>query len=176
MVNGTRYARWVEARTSLADFLRDEIGLSGTHLGCEHGVCGACSVLFDGRSIRACLILAAQAQGHGIVTIEGLSHDPLARRLAEEMSTHHGLQCGFCTPGVMVTAVEYLRSAPKGGEEDVRDALSGNICRCTGYQGIVTSVLAVAEEGGQETALPTSSQGGSLREGSSAQPGVGSEP
>jgi aerobic carbon-monoxide dehydrogenase small subunit len=141
-VNGVQHTRRVDSRLSLADFLRDELSLTGTHLGCEQGVCGVCSVLLDGRNVRACLLLAVQAQGHEVVTIEGLRDAPDARRLADAMGANHALQCGFCTPGFMVAAVDYLRSGRCGDEDEVRDALSGNICRCTGYQGIVAAVLA----------------------------------
>ncbi|WP_020497947.1 (2Fe-2S)-binding protein [Sciscionella marina] len=147
MVNGTRFRRTVAGRLSLADFLREELRLTGTHLGCEHGVCGACSVLVDGRSVRACLMLAAQADGREVTTVEGLGAE--ARPLRECLARRHGLQCGFCTPGFLITATELLQDNESGKpltEDGVREALSGNICRCTGYQGIVEAVLEVGND------------------------------
>jgi carbon-monoxide dehydrogenase small subunit len=141
-VNGAIVDRRVDPRMSLGDLLRDELGLTGTHLGCEHGVCGACTVLLDGRSARACLVLAAQADGHEVTTVEGLSGEPIDR-LRAAFSEHHALQCGFCTPGFLIASVELLGEGVTG-EEQVREALSGNVCRCTGYQGIVTAVLQAA--------------------------------
>ncbi|EKT77315.1 2Fe-2S-binding domain-containing protein [Rhodococcus opacus M213] len=146
-VNGRRFERTVPARLMLADFLRDELGLTGTHLGCEHGVCGACSVLIDGRSARACLSLAVQADGHQVTTVEGLDEFEEAGRLRRCFSEQRGLQCGFCTPGLLVTSVELLRDPDLEKpltEGVVREAISGNICRCTGYQGIVDAVLDAA--------------------------------
>ena len=148
-VNGVPVQAQVPPRLTLADFLRDVLGLTGTHLGCEHGVCGACSVLVDGRSARACLLLAAQVDGADVVTVEGLERHETAERLRKALTHHHGLQCGFCTPGIVVTATELLEdaSSPKPlTEESVREALSGNVCRCTGYQGIVRAVLEAAEQ------------------------------
>ncbi len=147
-VNGREFRRSVPPRLTLADFLRDELGLTGTHLGCEHGVCGACTVFIGGRSARACLTLAVQADGLRVDTVEGLDQFEETARLRRALSERHGLQCGFCTPGFLVTAVELLRDtdAEKPLTEDaVREALSGNICRCTGYQGIVQAVLDAAE-------------------------------
>ncbi|MDT5107975.1 MAG: aerobic carbon-monoxide dehydrogenase small subunit [Mycobacterium sp.] len=147
-VNGREFRRSVPPRLTLADFLRDELGLTGTHLGCEHGVCGACSVFIDGRSARACLTLAAQVEGLRVDTVEGLDQFEEAPRLRRALSENSGLQCGFCTPGVLITAVELLRDTDTEKpltEEVVREALSGNICRCTGYQGIVQAVLDAAE-------------------------------
>ena len=146
-VNGHLVARSVPPRLTLADFLRDELGLTGTHLGCEHGVCGACSVFVDGRSARACLTLAVQADGSRVDTVEGLDEYEETARLRQAFSDRGGLQCGFCTPGFLVTAVELLRDTDAEKpltEESVREALSGNICRCTGYQGIVQAVLDAA--------------------------------
>jgi aerobic carbon-monoxide dehydrogenase small subunit len=145
-VNGVVREEEVEVRLTLADFLRHKLGLTGTHLGCEHGVCGACTVLYDGRSARACLMLAVQAHGHGVTTVESLaeSADRL-HPLQEAFSANHGLQCGFCTPGILMTLVELLRDTPDPTEEEVRVALSGNLCRCTGYQGIVASALDAAK-------------------------------
>jgi aerobic carbon-monoxide dehydrogenase small subunit len=146
-VNGREFRRSVAPRLTLADFLRDELGLTGTHLGCEHGVCGACSVFIDGRSARACLTLAAQVDGLRVDTVEGLDQFEETPRLRRALSENSGLQCGFCTPGILVTAVELLRDTDTEKpltEEVVREALSGNICRCTGYQGIVQAVLDAA--------------------------------
>jgi aerobic carbon-monoxide dehydrogenase small subunit len=144
-VNGARYERSVEVRLTLADFLRQRLELTGTHLGCEHGVCGACTILFDGRSARACLMLAVQADGHEIVTVEGIAPGPNALHpLQEAFRDHHGLQCGFCTPGMLTTLVEFLRDNPDPSETEVRVAISGNLCRCTGYQGIVDAALDAA--------------------------------
>ena len=144
-VNGRAVTLTVPARLTLADLLRDRLELTGTHLGCEHGVCGACTVLVDGRSMRSCILYAVQMEGAEITTIEGLSPpdgslSPIQRALRE----HHGLQCGFCTPGFVVTIHELLDDNPDPTEEAVREALSGNACRCTGYQGIVNAVLDVA--------------------------------
>ena len=136
-VNGVNYTRDAPVRMTLADFLRGELGLTGTHLGCEHGVCGACTVLFDGLSARSCLMLAVQADGHRITTVEGIA--PAADKLhplQEAFRDNHGLQCGFCTPGMLTTLLELLRDNPDPTEQEVRVAISGNLCRCTGYQGI----------------------------------------
>jgi carbon-monoxide dehydrogenase small subunit len=145
-VNGTRHQRQVPVRLTLADFLRHELGLTGTHLGCEHGVCGACTVLFDGTSARSCLMLAVQADGHDILTVEGIapSEDKL-HPLQEAFRDNHGLQCGFCTPGMLTTLLEFLRDNPDPTEQDIRVAISGNLCRCTGYQGIVNAALDAAK-------------------------------
>lgn len=150
-VNGKQIVRTVAARLTLADFLRDELGLTGTHLGCEHGVCGACTVFVEGRSARACLMLAAQTDGLRVDTVEGLDQFEEADRLRQAFAERGGLQCGFCTPGFLVAAVELLRDpdAEKPLTADsVREALSGNICRCTGYQGIVAAVLDAATPAG----------------------------
>lgn len=143
-VNGKSYSHEVEGRLTLADFLRHEIELTGTHLGCEHGVCGACTVLVDGKTARSCLMLAVQADGTQITTVEGLAEDGELNELQQAFMDHHALQCGFCTPGMLITLTELLRENPDPSEQDVRDAISGNICRCTGYQGIVKAALAVA--------------------------------
>jgi carbon-monoxide dehydrogenase small subunit len=144
-VNGTRYEREVEVRLTLADFLRQQLGLTGTHLGCEHGVCGACTILFDDYSARSCLMLAVQANGHKITTIEGIAPGPEhLHPLQQAFRDNHGLQCGFCTPGILTTLVEFLREHPDPTQDEVRVALSGNLCRCTGYQGIVASALDAA--------------------------------
>ena len=144
-VNGVTYTRAAAVRYTLADFLRQELGLTGTHLGCEHGVCGACTVLMDGRSIRACLTLAVQADGHNITTVEGIAPGPdTLHPLQEAFRDKHGLQCGFCTPGMLITLLEFLRDNPNPGADEVRVAISGNLCRCTGYQGIVEAALEAA--------------------------------
>jgi len=145
-VNGTRYEKEVEVRVTLADFIRHYLGLTGTHLGCEHGVCGACTILFDGHSARSCLMLAVQADGHEILTVEGIapSADKL-HPLQEAFRDNHGLQCGFCTPGMLTTLIEFLRDNPDPTEQEVRIAISGNLCRCTGYQGIVNAALDAAK-------------------------------
>ena len=145
-VNGEGYEREVEPRMLLADFLRHELGLTGTHVGCEHGVCGACTVLINGNTARSCLMLAVQADGSEVTTVEGLSDDhgewhPLQQAFHE----HHALQCGFCTAGILTSMVEFLQENPDPDEMEVREALSGNICRCTGYQGIVHAVLDAAQ-------------------------------
>jgi aerobic carbon-monoxide dehydrogenase small subunit len=145
-VNGTRHSATAEVRLTLADFLRHTLGLTGTHLGCEHGVCGACTILFDGRSARSCLMLAVQADGHDITTVEGLAPDPdTLNPLQEAFRDNHGLQCGFCTPGMLTTLTEFLRDNPDPTEAEVRIAISGNLCRCTGYQGIVAAALDAAK-------------------------------
>jgi carbon-monoxide dehydrogenase small subunit len=145
-VNGKRYQNEVPVRLTLADYLRHEIGLTGTHLGCEHGVCGACTVLFDGQSVRACLMLAVQADGHELLTVEGIApSDDKLHPLQEAFRDNHGLQCGFCTPGMLTTLLEFLRDNPDPTEQEVRIAISGNLCRCTGYQGIVNAALDAAK-------------------------------
>ena len=145
-VNGTRYEETVPVRVTLADFIRHQLGLTGTHLGCEHGVCGACTILLDGRSTRSCLMLAVQADGHDILTVEGIAPDPdTLHPLQEAFRDNHGLQCGFCTPGMLTTLIEFLRDNPDPTEQDVRVAISGNLCRCTGYQGIVNAALDAAK-------------------------------
>ena len=144
-VNGTAYLGRVEARMLLSDFLRHELRLAGTHVGCEHGVCGACTVLLDGAAVRSCLMLAVQADGHELMTIEGLAPD--AERLhpvQQAMHAHHGLQCGYCTPGILMTMTAFLNENPSPSEDEVREALSGNLCRCTGYQNIVDAMLDAA--------------------------------
>jgi aerobic carbon-monoxide dehydrogenase small subunit len=145
-VNGSRHEHEVDVRLTLADFLRGTLGLTGTHLGCEHGVCGACTILFDGQSARSCLMLAVQANGHEIATVEGLAPSADALHpLQEAFRDNHGLQCGFCTPGMLMTLIEFLRDNPDPTETEVRVAISGNLCRCTGYQGIVAAALDAAK-------------------------------
>ena len=141
-INGEAVEAEVEPRTSLADFLRGARGLTGTHLGCEHGVCGACTVLVDGAAMRSCLILAVQAEGERITTVEGLSRDEDLTPLQASFRKHHALQCGFCTPGIITTAHALLTREPNASEERIREVLSGNLCRCTGYIPIVKAVLA----------------------------------
>ena len=145
-VNGQQYSRAVEPRLLLSDFLRHELGLTGTHVGCEHGVCGACTVLFDGESARSCLMFAVQADGHEITTVEGLapSTDQL-HPIQQSFWEAHGLQCGYCTPGILMTLVPFLKQNPNPTEDEIRHALSGNLCRCTGYQHIVDAVKLAAE-------------------------------
>ena len=144
-VNGTRHEIEVETRLTLADCLRHELGLTGTHLGCEHGVCGACTVLVDGQAVRSCLMLAVQAGHAAVTTVEGLAGtDGALHPLQEAFRDHHGLQCGFCTPGMLMTLVEFLDENPAPTEAEVREAISGNLCRCTGYQGIVAAALGAA--------------------------------
>ena len=143
-VNGRIYHRSVEPRMTLADFLRDELGLPGTHIGCEHGVCGACTILFDGKAVRSCIMYAVQAGGHDIRTVEALAEGEKLHPLQEAFAKHGALQCGFCTPGFLMTALEFIEHHADPGDEEVRLALSGNICRCTGYQPIVQAVKAAA--------------------------------
>ena len=144
-VNGQDMTAEVEDRYSLADFLRHALGLTGTHLGCEHGVCGACTVLVEGEAVRGCLMLAVQAEGCRVTTIEGLADDDGALSpLQQAFMDNHGLQCGFCTPGILTTLTAYLRDHPNADEPEIREALSGNICRCTGYDTIVRAALAAA--------------------------------
>jgi carbon-monoxide dehydrogenase small subunit len=145
-VNGQRHERTVESRLSLADFLRHELGLTGTHVGCEHGVCGACTVLVGGHTARACLMLAVQTDGQEVHTVEGLAEDGELNRLQQAFWDKHGLQCGFCTSGVLMTLTELLREKPSPTEAEVRDALSGHLCRCTGYHNIVAAALEAARK------------------------------
>jgi len=149
-VNGKRYEGLVEPRLSLADFLRDHCGLTGTHVGCEQGICGSCTVILDGQTIRSCLLLAVQANGATVLTVEGLASmgghglplHPIQQGFIEKL----GFQCGFCTPGILMTAYEFLNENPSPSEKDIRERLSGNLCRCTGYQNIVAAVLWAAEQ------------------------------
>ncbi len=145
-VNGRSCRTEAEPRLTLADFLRERCGLTGTHLGCEHGVCGACTVLVGGEAVRACLMFAVQAQGTEVTTIEGLGGDDgELSPIQAAFRDHHGLQCGFCTPGLIVTATAFLRDHPSPSDDDIRVALAGNLCRCTGYQGIIAAVRAAAD-------------------------------
>jgi len=143
-VNGVRYEATVESRLLLADFLRDQLGLVGTHLGCEHGVCGACTVILDGRTVRSCLVFAVQADGADIMTVEGLSRDGQLHPLQEAFRDKQGVQCGFCTPGMLLCAYEFLQEHPQPSEEAIREAIAGNLCRCTGYQFIVEAIQEAA--------------------------------
>ncbi len=145
-VNGKPVEAEIEPRINLADFLRRELALTGTHVGCEHGVCGACTVLVDDEAVRSCLMFAVQADGLAVTTIEGLAADKRYDRLRQAMTRHHGLQCGFCTPGVLATIVHFLSTNPNPGRSDVKQALTANLCRCTGYKGIVDAVMDVAAE------------------------------
>jgi aerobic carbon-monoxide dehydrogenase small subunit len=149
-VNNQEVERTVEARQSLADFLREELDLTGTHLGCEHGVCGACTILLNGEAVRSCLLLAAQGDGADIRTVEGLARGAQLHPLQQAFQAEHGLQCGFCTPGMLMSALAFLRETPNPSATEVRQALAGNICRCTGYQSIVAAILRAAREGGHE--------------------------
>jgi len=143
-VNGAPVEREVEARLSLADFLRQDLGLTGTHVGCEHGVCGACTVLLDGRSARSCLLLAAQLDGARVTTIEGLTPAEGPSPLQEAFRACHAMQCGFCTPGMIVASTELLTATPAPDEAEIREALAGNLCRCTGYEKIIAAVHLAA--------------------------------
>ncbi len=147
-VNDRTYDKVVPVRLSLADFIRDHLHLTGTHIGCEHGVCGACTISLNGRSARSCITLAVQADGAEIITIEGLrSPDGKRHPIQEAFHQNFALQCGYCTPGMLITAIELLKENPNPSEHEVREALSGNLCRCTGYQAIVNAVLSVARQG-----------------------------
>ncbi len=144
-VNGTRYERDVEPRMLLSDFIRSELGLTGTHVGCEHGICGTCNVLLDGRSTRSCLSFAVQADGCEIETVEALGDINNMHALQEAFWEKHGLQCGYCTPGMLITAVELLRNNPSPTRDQIREAVSSNLCRCTGYQTIIEAIELASE-------------------------------
>jgi carbon-monoxide dehydrogenase small subunit len=146
-VNGSDRAAAVEPRRSLVDFLRQDLGLVGTHVGCEHGVCGACTVMLDGRTVRSCLLFAAQADGSEVTTIEGIGTDEALHPLQMAFQQHHALQCGFCTPGMILAALELLRDNADPSDEEIRVGLSGNLCMCTGYVNIVRAVRAAADNG-----------------------------
>jgi aerobic-type carbon monoxide dehydrogenase small subunit (CoxS/CutS family) len=150
-VNGRERSAQVEDRKLLLDALREELGLTGAHAGCEHGVCGACTVLLDGQPVRSCLMLAAQAEGHQLETVEALSNGRQLSTLQQAFVDHLGAQCGFCTPGMLLTAKAFLEEVPNPSEQEVREAISANLCRCTGYDGIVTSILAAAKANGGGT-------------------------
>jgi aerobic carbon-monoxide dehydrogenase small subunit len=153
-VNGETRSGQAEPRMTLADFLRDELRLTGTHLGCEHGVCGACTILLDGSSVRSCLLFAVQADGAEIDTVEGLANGDELHPLQEAFWAEHGLQCGFCTPGFLMTAVELLRENPDPTEEEIRVAISGNLCRCTGYVNIIKAIRSAATATAPQGATP----------------------
>jgi carbon-monoxide dehydrogenase small subunit len=144
-VNGDRYQRSVEPRLLLSDFLRHELGLTGTHVGCEHGVCGACTILFDGEPVRSCLMFAVQASGHEIRTVESLGTLENMHPLQQAFQHKHALQCGYCTPGFLMTLAPWLEEHPAPSDDEIREAISGNLCRCTGYQNIVEAVRMAAE-------------------------------
>jgi carbon-monoxide dehydrogenase small subunit len=144
-VNGIPYERTVEPRLLLSDFLRHDLNLTGTHVGCEHGVCGACTVLLDGEAVRSCILFAVQANGHAITTVEGLATGEIYHPLQKAFRERHGLQCGYCTPGFLMTLASFLDENPYPDETQIREAISGNICRCTGYQNIVEAVKYAAE-------------------------------
>ena len=147
-VNGKTYTREAESRMLLSDFIRHELGLTGTHVGCEYGVCGACTILYDGHPTRSCLTLAVQANNHTIETVEGLTTDPNKLHPQQQsFQDAHGLQCGYCTPGILMTMKAFLAENPNPSETEVREALSGNLCRCTGYQHIVDAILRMKDEG-----------------------------
>lgn len=140
-VNGRTYARTVDVRLTLADFLREELNLTGTHLGCEHGICGACTILFNGEAVRSCLMLAVQADGASLLTVEGLAQGDTLHPLQQAFHEHHALQCGFCTAGFLMTAHAFLQETPHPTEHQVQEAISGNLCRCTGYVPIIQAIL-----------------------------------
>jgi len=143
-VNGRVYRQEVEPRLLLSDFLRHTLGLTGTHVGCEHGICGACTIIVNGESARSCIMLAVQADGAELMTVEGLMQDGKLHPLQEAFREHHGLQCGFCTPGMLMTALDFLRTNPSPSDREIREGISAVLCRCTGYQGIVNAVRAAA--------------------------------
>jgi carbon-monoxide dehydrogenase small subunit len=152
-VNGKEYQSSVEVRKTLADFLRDDLDLTGTHLGCEHGVCGACTILFNGDAVRSCLMLAVQADGADLTTVEGLAQGDELNALQLAFQENHALQCGFCTPGMLMTAYAFLQDTPDPTEEQVKEGISGNICRCTGYAPIIQAILQTSK--GPALTLPT---------------------
>jgi carbon-monoxide dehydrogenase small subunit len=149
-VNGTDYERVVESRLLLSDFLRESVGLTGTHVGCEHGICGCCTVMVDGLTVRSCLMFAIQADGADVMTVEGLDDGGKLHPLQEAFSENHGLQCGFCTPGMLFSALELLKENPRPTDREIREGISGTICRCTGYYHIVESVKAAAKKMSQK--------------------------
>jgi len=146
-VNGSVYKRTVEVRMTLADFLREDLNLTGTHLGCEHGICGACTILLNGDAVRSCLMLAVQADGASLMTVEGLAPGETLHPLQQAFHETHALQCGFCTPGFLMTAYAFVTETPNPTEDQVREAISGNICRCTGYAPIVQAILQASRGG-----------------------------
>ncbi len=150
-VNGAAYEKTVEPRLLLSDFLRQELTLTGTHVGCEHGVCGACTIIVDGDSVRSCLMLAVQADGATVETVEGLGSIHKLNPVQKAFQEHHALQCGFCTPGMLMTITDLLRKYPLATDEEIRDGLSGNLCRCTGYEHIVRAVRSLVRQTGGAT-------------------------
>ena len=146
-VNGEEYTNTVNVRKNLIDYLREDLGLTGSHVGCEHGVCGACTLDMNGQTVRSCLMLAVQADGMEITTIEGLPSDGITEELKKSFAKKNALQCGYCTPGMLSSALEYLNNGGKANKEDIRRHISGNYCRCTGYQAIVEAIYDVAENG-----------------------------
>jgi len=144
-INGQTHTGRAEPRKTLADFIREECGLTGTHLGCEHGVCGACTILMNGEAVRSCLLFAVQAEGAELMTVEGLADGDRLHPIQQAYWEHHALQCGFCTPGFLMTTLAFLRDTPRPSEREIREALAGNLCRCTGYQNIVKAVAAAAD-------------------------------
>jgi len=149
-VNGVQYERVVEPRLLLSDFLRESLGLTGTHVGCEHGICGCCTVMVDGLTVRSCLMFAVQSDGAEVKTIEGLAEERKLHPLQEAFGEHHALQCGFCTPGMIFTALEVLRENPRPTDGEIREGIAGTICRCTGYHHIVEAIKAAAQRMAQE--------------------------
>ncbi len=145
-VNGLKYQREVEPRRLLVDFLRDDLELVGTHIGCEHGICGSCTILFNGRAIRSCLMFAVQAHGAEMMTVEGLADGQKLHPIQKAFQKYHGLQCGYCTPGMLITAYEFLNNNPNPTEEETRETMAGVLCRCTGYKQVIDSVMAAAAE------------------------------
>jgi carbon-monoxide dehydrogenase small subunit len=145
-VNGRKYQESVEPRLLLSDFLRETLGLTGTHVGCEHGICGACTVLMNGDSVRSCLTFAVRANGAEITTVEGLGTPDALNELQHQFREKHGLQCGFCTPGMLITGMDLLKKYPLASDAEIREGLSGNLCRCTGYQNIVAAIRAVVDQ------------------------------
>ena len=146
MVNGQPFQASVEPRTTLVDMLRTNLALTGTHVGCEHGVCGACTILLDGKAVRSCLMLAMQADGASLMTVEGLAEDGKLHPIQEAFMEQHGLQCGFCTPGFLMATFDLLQQSPNPSDSEIREALGGQICRCTGYQSIIDSVCVAAQK------------------------------
>ena len=149
-INGSKSSHFVEQRLTLADFLRKEMGLVGTHVGCEHGSCGACTIIMDDKAVRSCLLLAVQADGASIETVEGLTRDGALTPLQEAFRAHHALQCGYCTSGFLMSLVARLREGPIETEAEARESLSGNICRCTGYTGMVSALLSLSNSNGED--------------------------
>ena len=145
-VNGKPYEAVVEPRTTLVDLLRGELALTGTHVGCEHGVCGACTILWNGKAVRSCIMLAVQADGADLMTVEGLAHDGQLHPIQQAFMEEHGLQCGFCTPGFLMSVYELLERTPNPTDEEIKETLGGHICRCTGYQAIMKSVRLAAQK------------------------------